>query len=178
MPDDLFSPAAITRPADDLDALARDINAAHAAAEGSMRAGLEHARAAGEKLARAKKACGHGNWLLWLKANVRFSQPTAWAYMRVAANWDKLSAADNLQDALRILTKKDRKEGVAEASAEPDESADDEEQEDSSAPALKGKGVGLLRANEAINVLKLVPVDDPLREDAFRMVLNWIKHNQ
>jgi hypothetical protein len=54
----------------DLARLARRINAAHAAAERSFRAGLERARAAGALLAAAKARLGHGEWLPWLRANV------------------------------------------------------------------------------------------------------------
>ena len=96
--------AAAVAPAEDLAALAAQINADHEAGEGAARQGLEHFRAAGEKLVQAKRRCGHGRWLKWLEANVRFSQTAASAYMRVARNWDKLAAAANLRDALRMLT--------------------------------------------------------------------------
>jgi N6-adenosine-specific RNA methylase IME4 len=88
----------------DLAAIAAEINAEHDAGEDATRRGLEHFRRAGEKLILAKQQCGHGQWLPWLKKNVRFSQPTAWAYMRVAKEWEKLSAANNLREALRLLT--------------------------------------------------------------------------
>jgi hypothetical protein len=39
---------------------------------------------------QAKGQCQHGEWLPWLKANVRFSEPTAQAYMRIADRWDEL----------------------------------------------------------------------------------------
>jgi hypothetical protein len=40
------------------------------------------------------------------------------------------------------------------------------------------KGVGLLRANEAINALSGIPKDDPFRQRGFQMVSDWIKHNR
>jgi hypothetical protein len=54
------APAALVRPATDLAALAAEINAQHKAGEDATRRGLEHFRAAGKALLRAKAACGHG----------------------------------------------------------------------------------------------------------------------
>jgi len=39
------------------------------------------------------------------------------------------------------------------------------------------KGVGLMRANEAINALSRIPKDDPFRKRGLQMVADWIKHN-
>ena len=72
--------------------LAAKINAEHAQAETAWRAGLEHARNAGELLLQAKGQCRHGEWLPWLKENVRFSERTAQAYMQVVKRWDELEA--------------------------------------------------------------------------------------
>ncbi len=38
-------------------------------------------------------------------------------------------------------------------------------------------GVGVLRANEAINALKRIPKNDPLRKRGFQIVTDWIKAN-
>jgi hypothetical protein len=76
----------------DLAELAEQINAAHAAVETTLRAGLEHARAAGALLVQAKAKAGHGKWVPWLRANARFSVRTAQAYMRVAERWQELEA--------------------------------------------------------------------------------------
>jgi hypothetical protein len=102
---DLFDPPAVVCPAEDLAALAHQANAEHEAGERLTRKGLEHYRLAGEYLLKAKARCGHGKWLAWLKANVRFSQQTASNYMRLAENWDKLPTVGNLREALRVLTK-------------------------------------------------------------------------
>jgi hypothetical protein len=100
----ILSPAAIVRPAEDLAAMAAEINAQHEAGEAATSRGLEHYRRAGEALVRAKQAVGRGRWLPWLRANVRFSQQTASCYMRLAEQWDdKLLAAGNLRAALRLL---------------------------------------------------------------------------
>jgi protein gp37 len=92
------------RPADELAELAAQINAEHEAGECATRQGLEHFRAAGAKLLRAKKRCGHGHWLKWLAKNVKFSRMHASRYMRIAREWDKCNGALHLEDALRLLT--------------------------------------------------------------------------
>jgi hypothetical protein len=96
---DLFTPPAEVRPALDLAALARRINAEHAAAGASFRAGLLHARAAGDLLLQAKAQVPHGEWLPWVADNLRCSERTAQAYMRVARRWEELEAkAQGLAD--------------------------------------------------------------------------------
>jgi hypothetical protein len=104
---------AVIRPAEDLTALATEINREHAAGEEAARRGLEHFRRAGEALLRAKAQCDHGKWLPWLRANVKFSQQTASAYMRLAEGWGKLPAAGNftLREALGVLSEPPPGEG-------------------------------------------------------------------
>jgi len=75
-----------------LQALAAQINAAHAKAEFTLRAGLAHAKRAGELLVEAKAQLPHGQWLPWLKESCQFSERTAQAYMRVAERWQELEA--------------------------------------------------------------------------------------
>ena len=110
-------------PAADLARLARRINAAHAAAERSFRAGLEHARAAGALLAAAKAQLGHGEWLPWLRANVRFSVRTVQLYMRLAERWPQLEgkcatvAHLTFREALEALARQSG--GRGEATDEP-----------------------------------------------------------
>jgi hypothetical protein len=101
-----INPPAIVRPAEDLVALARRINAREEEMVGSV---LEHARAQGEDLLRAKKACGHGKWLPWLEANLRrVKKRQAQNYMRVARDWGRIKNAVNcvsgIEDAIRLLT--------------------------------------------------------------------------
>jgi hypothetical protein len=116
---DFVDPPAIVCPAEDLAALANQINAEHEAAEGAVRKSLEHARAAGDALLRARQKCKHGEWLPWLRANVRFSQQTAWGYTRIAREWGKLPTVGNLtlREALSILGRDDE--------AVPDEGGDE-----------------------------------------------------
>lgn len=98
-----ISPPAIIKPADSLAELAARINAEHEAGESATRRGLEHYRACGEHLIKAKAACRHGEWLTWLKQNVRVSQQHAWRYMELA----KLPTVSNLADAWRTITGRD-----------------------------------------------------------------------
>jgi hypothetical protein len=80
----LSDPPAMVRPANDLAALANQINAEREAAERAARQSIEHARVAGEALLEARQQCAQSrDWLLWLKQNVRFSKSTAHNYMSV-----------------------------------------------------------------------------------------------
>jgi hypothetical protein len=105
-----YDPPAIVKSTDDLAELAGRINAEHQQVETALRAGLEHARAAGELLLQAKAQCGHGRWLEWLKANVAFTDRTARRYMTIASRWgeltDKSDTVSDLtcRDALQLLS--------------------------------------------------------------------------
>ncbi len=44
-------------------------------------------------------------------------------------------------------------------------------------PPQNGKGVGIIRANEAINSLTRIPKNDPQRKRGFQIVTDWIRHN-
>jgi len=100
----------LTNPALDLGHLAEEINAEHAAAEETLRAGLGHAKRAGELLLQAKDLVPHGGWLPWMKDHCAFSGRTAQNYMRVAREWDAIQAktqrvADlSYRDGLKLLT--------------------------------------------------------------------------
>jgi hypothetical protein len=80
-------------PAEDLGELAAQINAEHEAGEKFTRKGLEQYRAAGEALIKAREQCGSRKFKPWLEANVKFTRQTAYAYIRVAENWDICKAA-------------------------------------------------------------------------------------
>jgi hypothetical protein len=105
-----FDPPAIVKPASALAELAGRINAEHQQVETALRAGLEHARAAGELLLQAKAQCGHGRWLEWLKANVAFTDRTARRYMTIASRWEELTGKSDTvsdlscRDALQLLS--------------------------------------------------------------------------
>jgi hypothetical protein len=116
---DPIHPPAVVRAAADLRILAAEINAAHKSGEESTRRGLEHFRAAGEALLKAKKAVGHGGFQAWVEKHVHCSYRTAACYMRVAREWEKCAAAAHLQDALRMLT-----EHAGESDDEPPASSE------------------------------------------------------
>jgi ParB family chromosome partitioning protein len=61
--------------------------------------------------------CGHGDWLHWLKKHVKFSKSTAYNYIALAEQWDKLPTVGNLRDALRLLAD-DPKANVSHNSGE------------------------------------------------------------
>jgi hypothetical protein len=100
---------AIIRSVDAMAELADRINAEHHQVETALRAGLQHAKNAGDLLIAAKKQCEHGAWLPWLEKHVRFSERTAQAYMRVSKRWPELEAkaqatADlTIEDGLKLL---------------------------------------------------------------------------
>jgi DNA N-6-adenine-methyltransferase (Dam) len=97
---------AVVEPAVDLFVLAAEINAEHEAGEEATRKGLEHFRAAGEALIRAKAACGGRKFKPWLKEHVNFGRTTAYSYIKLAENWPICSTAEHMRDALRLLTEK------------------------------------------------------------------------
>lgn len=43
---------------------------------------------------------------------------------------------------------------------------------------IKVRGVGVFRANEAINSLSRIPKNDALRKRGFQIVTDWIRHNR
>jgi hypothetical protein len=69
---------------------------------------------AGEMLLQAKQLCKHGEWLPWLKANVRISKSTAYEYMQIAEGWNNLPPGGNLgfKEALRLLSAESAPEGA------------------------------------------------------------------
>jgi hypothetical protein len=105
----IVNPPAMMVTVNALDELAERINAEHHQAENALRAGLQHAKNAGDLLIEAKKQCKHGDWLLWLKKHVRFSERVAQGYMRVSRKWGELEAKAKrvsdlpYRDALALL---------------------------------------------------------------------------
>lgn len=80
----------------ELVSLAEAINSEHDAVCRSVRAGIEHARRAGDLLIQAKAGIDHGAWLPWLSAHCpALSNRAAQRYMRIAREWPRLEAAAN-----------------------------------------------------------------------------------
>jgi hypothetical protein len=100
------SPSAIPGAAD-------KINKLHDEFCASMRSTLQIAIDIGELLVEQKKQCGHGKWLPWVKANLRFSEATAKRYMQCYSNRDALRNRSPMSDlditgALEIIATKAR----------------------------------------------------------------------
>ena len=107
----------------DLELHAAQANMHHAAAEGSARKAIDHAIEAGRHLAEAKAMVPRGHWLPWVAANFAGSRTTAWGYMRLAANVQRVEHLGSVRDALACL-------------AEPrDPPPDDDEPEPASTPS-------------------------------------------
>jgi len=88
--DELFDPPGIVRPVEDLAALAAEIRAEHDAIKGAGRTQVEHARNAGERLARVRQQLKeeHG-WTKWVKTKVKLTSQTARNYLKIHEEWGK-----------------------------------------------------------------------------------------
>ena len=101
-----------------------EINILHAKIQEAGRTTLNDFIRAGELLAdqkaRIKAQMGHGHWLPWLKANVKFTDRTASTYMRYFENRELLKSegVSDLLGAQRLLTQPKPKK------AEPPTAAD------------------------------------------------------
>ncbi len=89
---------ALVRPSSNLAELASAINQEHQKCAQAAQTCLERARRAGELLAQAKKECGHGKWLPWVKANLKFGDRQAQKYLRVFREWENLPNANSNSD--------------------------------------------------------------------------------
>lgn len=77
--------------------LAEQINEAHRLAREHAESAIDHAFRAGALLLKAKAQVPHGRWLPWLRENVKFSERSAQAYMRLAAKQESIRS--NIADA-------------------------------------------------------------------------------
>jgi len=75
---------------------------------------LKKAIEIGEMLTDKKNALKHGEWLPWLKENVRFDRMTACRYMNVYANQSKCNTVLHLTEAYRLLAGPKQKEETEE----------------------------------------------------------------
>jgi hypothetical protein len=92
MKDQLNPPAAV-RQAEDLESLAKRINARE---KKSRKDAVQHARQQGEDLLAAKERCGHGEWMKWCRDNLSIKRTQINCYITFA----KLPAAGNSEDEL------------------------------------------------------------------------------
>lgn len=87
-------PTALTR----LQAIAKTVNAEHAAIEAALRDSLAKAVKAGELLLEAKSLVRHGDWLPWLAEHCAFSERTAQNYMRISERYPELAKSATVAD--------------------------------------------------------------------------------
>jgi hypothetical protein len=192
--------AAATPPATLLD-LAEQINVSHQEAVRAASSAVEHAIETGRLLALAKSRVPHGEWLLWLKTNCKFKPRTAQKYIETARVRDELKCARNahlgskvLRDGIPEVVKaaEDGRMSVSAAAKLAGESK--KVQRETMKEIEKGRkysaklgldpipgvdrGVGVTRANEAINSLKRIPKNDGLRKHGFQIVKDWIRQNE
>lgn len=128
-----LTPPAIVKSVDELSQWAQDINAAHLMGESSMKQGAKHMRRAGRMLIKAKSRVGHGNWLAWLKKNVKCTSRTVSSYMAMARKSGKSETVSDLNDELKPLT-----DPAIEDQEEPPErepGIEDEEEPEEEGPA-------------------------------------------
>jgi hypothetical protein len=83
-----------------------DANQLHAEILGAAKTTLEKALQIGAILTKQKRKLAHGEWMPWLKANVKFSQGTANNYMRVYTHHEQTKGASNLSEAYQLLPKR------------------------------------------------------------------------
>ncbi len=86
---------------------------------------------------------------------------------KFAAAVDKAAAEKGPQERKRILeSNTPRKEIVEKAMPQTTEKPQ---------PVAKLQGVGVMRAQEAVDCLKRIPKNDPLRESGFKIVRDWMR---
>lgn len=83
--------------------LVGEINRLHEEICQAARRTIQNAIRIGELLTQRRAELKHGQWLPWLDENINFDQKTAWNYMRLYEERDKLGNVPNLSDAYRRL---------------------------------------------------------------------------
>jgi hypothetical protein len=89
--------------------VASEINRLHAELCAIGKMSIEKAVRIGELLIGIKEELDHGEWLRWLKANISFSQRTAYNYIGLYEHREKFAKFANLTDAYALLMDKQRK---------------------------------------------------------------------
>jgi Protein of unknown function (DUF3102) len=82
----------------------KEINILHDEIIGHARISLAKAIEIGGALDEWKEKLGHGNWLQWLKANIKFKPRTAERYRLLYVNRDKLKCdtMSNMTEAFNL----------------------------------------------------------------------------
>jgi hypothetical protein len=146
--------------------VAQEINQLHNELLGEMKTSIQKAIRIGELLEGQKKIEGHGKWLPWLKANVKFGERQAQRYIncfgnRKLANTTPKSDLTIIEFAglLENGQKKPAKKKPTKASTTPKEEKEKETPTPSARPA--GNGSRMARNDVA---LKLSDFDKELEE--------------
>jgi hypothetical protein len=121
-----------------LSGVAKKIGKAHAACEGAMKDGLQHALEAGRLLLDAKSKVKHGDFAAWVEKSCGITSRLSQRYMQIAREYPKLETANasrvadlSFRDALSLVANTSRKmlaveperrERVLEAAVESDRS--------------------------------------------------------
>jgi hypothetical protein len=96
---------------------AKYINSLHNKLEVREKSLIEAALIIGSVLFKVQEKCGYGDFLKWLSENVCFKQATAYRYITLFNNQDKISDAKNLMQAYKkvdtIMKQKKEKEKAA-----------------------------------------------------------------
>ena len=97
-----------------IETAAVELNRLHGEIETSLRTTVEYAIRAGAILSNVKEKVGHGDFLPWLKANVRFTDKTAESYMKLHRHSNKIESVSNLQEAYRVVERIETQERQTE----------------------------------------------------------------
>lgn len=81
-----------------VDPVVTKINRLHQECCASMRTTLQKAIALGKLLVTQKEKCGHGKWLPWIEANLKFGERQVQRYIRCYDNREKLPKATSKSD--------------------------------------------------------------------------------
>src|SRR5271166_5351799 len=100
-----------------------EINKLHSQFYEGLRTTLQFAIKAGELLVAQKRECGHGNWIPWIEANLKFSRVTAFKYMRCYYQRERLSNVKGtkhltIEDIARVSAKPSKEETAEQGLAE------------------------------------------------------------
>jgi hypothetical protein len=83
-----------------------EINDLHGQIDNLAKIAVEKAIRIGQLLTEKRNICAHGEFLPWLQANVQFSQKTAYRYISLYANREKVVRVTNLAEAYRLVLPK------------------------------------------------------------------------
>jgi len=116
---------------------------------------LDHYRRAGEALNKAKALCKHGEWLPWVKDNLKFTRMTANRYMQFAKCNVNVTFDEQLAAWQRI-------QGNVDAEDEPEPEEEELEDEPEDGPPEEAEAENRPTVNAGPAVPKPTPTKPPL----------------